>query len=102
MLTIWMCSTQIVMMIVCVEYLKNLFSATNFNPFCPQCGPVAETVAYDLILKVAMKVQNFKQRNLLLHGPWKWLVTEFASYYGVSDAYTKLRYLNVVGHFPEC
>ncbi|XP_057495298.1 LOW QUALITY PROTEIN: uncharacterized protein LOC130780349 [Actinidia eriantha] len=62
----------------------------------PKCGPVAETVAYDLILKVAMKVQNFKQRNLLLHGPWKWLVTEFASYYGVSDAYTKLRYLSYI------
>lgn len=59
--------------------------------FVVQCGSVAETVAYDLVLEVAMKVQNFQQRNLLLHGPWKWLLTEFASYYGVSDVYTKLR-----------
>ncbi|KAG5529575.1 hypothetical protein RHGRI_030085 [Rhododendron griersonianum] len=62
----------------------------------PKCGSVAETVAYDLVLEVAMKVQDFKPRNLLLHGSWKWLVTEFASYYGVSDAYTKLRYLSYI------
>lgn len=31
-----------------------------------------------------------------MHGPWKWLLTEFASYYGVSDVYTKLRYLSYV------
>uniref|UniRef100_A0A5B6Z999 Pesticidal crystal cry8Ba protein n=1 Tax=Davidia involucrata TaxID=16924 RepID=A0A5B6Z999_DAVIN len=61
-----------------------------------KCGSVAETVAYDLVLEVAMKVQHFQQRNLLLHGPWKWLVTEFASYYGISDAYTRLRYLSYV------
>lgn len=42
-----------------------------------------------------MKLQQFQQRNLLLHGSWKWLVTEFASYFGVSDAYTKLRYHNL-------
>ncbi|KAA8546741.1 hypothetical protein F0562_003170 [Nyssa sinensis] len=61
-----------------------------------KCGSVAETVAYDLVLEVAMKIQHFQQRNLLLHGPWKWLVTEFSSYYGISDAYTKLRYLSYV------
>ncbi|XP_052197461.1 uncharacterized protein LOC127804619 isoform X2 [Diospyros lotus] len=61
-----------------------------------KCGTVAETVAYDFVLEVAMKIQHFKQRKLLLHGPWKWLVTEFASYYGVSDAYAKLRYLSYV------
>lgn len=61
-----------------------------------KCGSVAETVAYDLVLEVAMKDQHFQQRNLLLHGPWKWLLTEFASYFGVSDAYTKLRYLSYV------
>ncbi|GMH00239.1 hypothetical protein Nepgr_002078 [Nepenthes gracilis] len=61
-----------------------------------KCGSVAETVAYDLVLEVAMKVQQFQQRNLLLHGQWKWLLEEFASYYGVSDAYTKLRYLSYV------
>ncbi|XP_019455624.1 PREDICTED: uncharacterized protein LOC109356653 isoform X1 [Lupinus angustifolius] len=61
-----------------------------------KCGSVAETVAYDLVLEVAMKVQGFGQRSLLLHGPWKWLLTEFASYYGVSEIYTKLRYLSYV------
>ncbi|KAF7817018.1 plant/MNA5-17 protein [Senna tora] len=61
-----------------------------------KCGSVAETVAYDLVLEVAMKVQGFQQRNLVLHGPWKWLLTEFASYYGVSEIYTKLRYLSYV------
>lgn len=59
-------------------------------------GSVAETVAYDLVMEVAMKVQGFQQRNLLLQGPWKWLLTEFASYYGVSEIYTKLRYLSYV------
>ncbi|GKV09465.1 hypothetical protein SLEP1_g20962 [Rubroshorea leprosula] len=62
----------------------------------PKCGSVAETVAYDLVLEVAMKVQHFQQRNLLLYGSWKWLLTEFASYFGVSDVYTKLRYLSYV------
>ncbi|KAF6138860.1 hypothetical protein GIB67_018591 [Kingdonia uniflora] len=61
-----------------------------------KCGPVAETVAYDLLLEVAMKVQQFQQRKLILDGPWKWLLTEFASYYGVSNAYTNLRYLSYV------
>ncbi|XP_027078388.1 uncharacterized protein LOC113778164 [Coffea eugenioides] len=59
-------------------------------------GSVAETVAYDFVLETAMKAQQFQQRKLLLHGSWKWLVTQFASYYGVSDAYTKLRYLSYV------
>ncbi|KAL9264202.1 hypothetical protein AKJ16_DCAP12869 [Drosera capensis] len=61
-----------------------------------KCGSVAETVAYDLVLEVAMKAQNFQQRHLLIHGEWRWLLDEFASYYGVSDAYTKLRYLSYV------
>lgn len=52
-------------------------------------------MAYDLVLEVAMKDQHFQQRNLVLRDPWKWLLTEFASYFGVSDAYTKLRYLDV-------
>ncbi|KAL5714311.1 hypothetical protein ACHQM5_016292 [Ranunculus cassubicifolius] len=61
-----------------------------------KCGSVAETVAYDMALEVAMKIQHFQQRNLLLQDPWKWLLTEFATYYGVSEAYTKLRYLSYV------
>ncbi|XP_047971704.1 uncharacterized protein LOC125214638 isoform X2 [Salvia hispanica] len=61
-----------------------------------KCTSVAETIVYDCVLETAMKVQQFQQRNLLLHGSWKWLVDEFASYFGVSDAYTKLRYLSYV------
>nr|GEU75605.1 hypothetical protein CTI12_AA453550 [Tanacetum cinerariifolium] len=61
-----------------------------------KCGSIAETMAYDLTMEVAMKDQNFQQRNLQLHDPWKWLLTEFASYYGVSEAYTKLRYLSYI------
>ncbi|KAM1052918.1 hypothetical protein ACFX2J_000488 [Malus domestica] len=59
-------------------------------------GSIAETVVYDCVLEIAMKVQHFQERNLLLHGLWKWLLTEFASYYGVSKAYTNLRYLSYV------
>ncbi|KAF5202526.1 Pesticidal crystal cry8ba protein [Thalictrum thalictroides] len=43
-----------------------------------------------------MRAQHFYARNLRLHGPWKWLLSEFADYYGVSDSYTKLRYLSFV------
>ncbi|KAL8143887.1 hypothetical protein V2J09_016919 [Rumex salicifolius] len=72
------------------------FSTTADENSHLKCGSVAETVAYDLVLEVAMKVQHFQQRNLALHGEWKWLLEEFASYYGVSEAYTKLRYLSYV------
>ena len=63
---------------------------------------MAETVAYDLVLEVAMKVQHFQQRHLLLHGEWKWLLEEFATYYGVSNAYTKLRLMILHLQFMEC
>ncbi|KAI3838381.1 hypothetical protein MKX03_017295 [Papaver bracteatum] len=51
---------------------------------------VAETVAYDFVLEVATKAQHFQQRNLVLHGERKWLLTEFASCYGISDGYARL------------
>lgn len=73
-----------------------IYSTSSDDNSHLKCGSVAETVAYDLVLEVAMKVQHFQQRSLLLHGPWKWLLTEFAAYYGVSDVYTKLRYLSYV------
>ncbi|KAL5581652.1 hypothetical protein UlMin_014094 [Ulmus minor] len=59
-------------------------------------APVAETLAYDLLLEAAMRAHNFHSHNLWLHGPWKWLLTEFSDYYGVSVSYTKLRYLSHV------
>ncbi|CAM6082195.1 unnamed protein product [Calypogeia fissa] len=56
-------------------------------------GVVGETLAYDIVLEVAMRAQRFQRRNLRLQGSWSWLLSQFASYYGVSEAYTKLRYL---------
>ncbi|CAH2043347.1 unnamed protein product [Thlaspi arvense] len=61
-----------------------------------KCGLVAETSAYDLVLEVAMKAEHFQRRNLVFKGPWHWIITRFASYYGISDAYTRLRYLSYV------
>ncbi|KAL2476566.1 hypothetical protein Adt_37302 [Abeliophyllum distichum] len=59
-------------------------------------GPIVETLAYDLLLEAAMRAHQFHARNLRIVGPWKWLLTEFAEYYGVSDSYTKLRFLSYV------
>lgn len=56
-----------------------------------KCGLVAETSAYDIILEVAMKAEQFQRRNLVFKGPWLWMITRFASYYGISDAYARLR-----------
>ncbi|CAN7024066.1 hypothetical protein IGI04_024069 [Brassica rapa subsp. trilocularis] len=61
-----------------------------------KCGLVAETSAYDIILEVAMKAEQFQRRNLVFKGPWLWMITRFASYYGISDAYARLRYLSYV------
>ncbi|KAH9312417.1 hypothetical protein KI387_027452 [Taxus chinensis] len=74
--------------------ITNLSTSGEMRP--TKCGPVGETLAYDLVLEAAMRMQNFQSRNLCLQGPWKWLLTEFASYYGVSDSYTKLRYLSCI------
>lgn len=57
-----------------------------------QSGPVVETLAYDLLLEAAMRAQHFCSTNLRIGGLWKWLLTEFAEYYGVSDSYTRIRY----------
>lgn len=65
------------------------------DPLCfrmIQSGPVVETLAYDLVLEAAMRGQHFCSRNLRIDGVWKWLLTEFAEYYGVSDSYTRIRY----------
>ncbi|KAL6558737.1 hypothetical protein OROMI_019087 [Orobanche minor] len=66
--------------------------STTLDENSHKCVSVAETIAYDCVLETAMKVEHFQQRKLKLNGDWKWLVAEFASYFGVSDAYTKLRY----------
>uniref|UniRef100_A0A0D3EGF9 Uncharacterized protein n=1 Tax=Brassica oleracea var. oleracea TaxID=109376 RepID=A0A0D3EGF9_BRAOL len=72
-----------------INYLSTLDEKTK-------CGLVAETSAYDLVLEVAMKAEQFQSQNLVIKGPWHWMVTQFASLYGISDAYTKLRYLSYV------
>ncbi|XP_009122050.1 uncharacterized protein LOC103846803 isoform X1 [Brassica rapa] len=72
-----------------INYLSSLDEKTK-------CGLVAETSAYDLVLEVAMKAEQFQSQNLVIKGPWHWMVTQFASLYGISDAYTKLRYLSYV------
>ncbi|XP_042440152.1 uncharacterized protein LOC122025406 isoform X2 [Zingiber officinale] len=61
-----------------------------------QGGPVVETMIYDLVLEAAMRAQNIHSRNLHINGHWKWLLNEFADYYGVSNAYTKLRFLSSI------
>ncbi|XP_059282074.1 uncharacterized protein LOC132035924 isoform X2 [Lycium ferocissimum] len=59
-------------------------------------GPIAETLAYDLLLEASMRAQQFRARSLRSEEPWNWLLTEFSEYYGVTDTYTKLRYLSYV------
>ncbi|XP_050903449.1 uncharacterized protein LOC127117468 isoform X1 [Lathyrus oleraceus] len=69
-------------------------------------APVVETQAYDILLEGAMHAQCFHSRNLRLNGPWKWLLDAFADYYGVSNSYSKLRYLlqvmNVATPTKDC
>ncbi|PHT76922.1 hypothetical protein T459_20444 [Capsicum annuum] len=59
-------------------------------------GPIAETLAYDLLLEASMRAQQFCARRLRSEEPWNWLLTEFSEYYGVTDTYTRLRYLSYV------
>lgn len=40
-----------------------------------------------------MRAQQFCTRSLRSKEPWNWLLTEFSEYYGVTDTYTRLRYL---------
>ncbi|PKA58615.1 hypothetical protein AXF42_Ash008902 [Apostasia shenzhenica] len=69
-------------------------------------GLAVETLIYDLVLEASMRANNFQAKSLQIHGVWKWLLNEFASYYGVTNAYTKLRYLsyimNVATPTKEC
>ncbi|XP_011082883.1 uncharacterized protein LOC105165535 [Sesamum indicum] len=69
---------------------------TSDETMLMKSGSIVETVAYDLLLEAAMRAQQFDARNLRIEGPWKWILTEFAEYYGVSESYTKLRYLSYV------
>ncbi|GER45804.1 DNA-directed RNA polymerase subunit beta' [Striga asiatica] len=61
-----------------------------------QSGSIVETLACDLLLEAAMRAIQFHGWSLRIEGPWKWILSEFADHYGVSDSYTKLRYLSYV------
>ncbi|KAG0532195.1 hypothetical protein BDA96_04G087700 [Sorghum bicolor] len=61
-----------------------------------QGGPAVDTIIYDMVLEAAMRAQNFNSRMLHISGPWIWLLDEFSDYYGISDAYRKLRYLSYI------
>ncbi|KAL6999792.1 hypothetical protein U1Q18_000948 [Sarracenia purpurea var. burkii] len=77
-------------MVLVTSVVTGFFVADAFS------GPIVETLAYDLLLEAALRAQHFHSRNLRIDGPWQWLLSEFADYYGVSDSYTKLRYLSYV------
>ncbi|KAG5377066.1 hypothetical protein IGI04_041662 [Brassica rapa subsp. trilocularis] len=49
-----------------INYLSSLDERTK-------CGLVAETSAYDLVLEVAMKAEQFQSQNLVIKGPWHWM-----------------------------
>ncbi|XP_066318117.1 uncharacterized protein [Miscanthus floridulus] len=61
-----------------------------------QGGPAVDTIIYDMVLEAAMRAQNFNSKMLHISGPWIWLLDEFSDYYGISDAYRKLRYLSYI------
>ncbi|KAM0896333.1 hypothetical protein ACQ4PT_023262 [Festuca glaucescens] len=61
-----------------------------------QGGLAVDTIIYDMVLEAAMRAQNFNSKMLHISGSWKWLLDEFSDYYGVSDAYRKLRYLSYI------
>ncbi|KAJ1278382.1 hypothetical protein BS78_04G075200 [Paspalum vaginatum] len=61
-----------------------------------QGGPAVDTIIYDMVLEAALRAQNFNSKMLHISGPWIWLLDEFSDYYGVSDAYRKLRYLSYI------
>ncbi|RAL51189.1 hypothetical protein DM860_018215 [Cuscuta australis] len=75
-------------------YINSTFTSDETSQL--KNGPVVETLAYDLLLEAAMRAGQFCARNLGIDEHWKWLLREFSDYYGVSDSYTKLRYLSHV------
>ncbi|XP_010442250.1 PREDICTED: uncharacterized protein LOC104725316 [Camelina sativa] len=82
----------------CVGKIQLFIGSTTMSDedYHIKSAPVVETLAYDLLLEAATRAQKFHPQNLRLNGSWKWLLSEFAEYYGVSDSYTKLRYLSHV------
>lgn len=79
----------------CLLILKVEYNIHTLQIYHLQSAKVVETLAYDLVLESAMRAQHFHAHKLQLDGPWKWLLHEFADFYGVSDSYTKLRYFQI-------
>ncbi|KAI7725922.1 hypothetical protein M8C21_030520, partial [Ambrosia artemisiifolia] len=49
--------------------------------------PVTPSMAYEVLLKGA---REFQKNEFTLSTEWKWLLSEFASLHGLSEAYTNL------------
>ena len=60
-------------------------------PVPSQGGSIPHTLAYNTLLEVALSMQGFQRRQLYMEGPWNWLLNEFSTAFGVSDAYKNLR-----------
>lgn len=72
--------------------LSLVYTLAGAGPGAAKWQPTSETAAYDILLAVVLRALGFRPRELQLHGPWRWLLDEFALYYGVSDSYTRLRW----------
>jgi hypothetical protein len=72
--------------------LSLLYALAGAGSAAAKWQPTTETAAYDILLGVVLRALGFRHRELQLYGPWRWLLDEFALYYGVSDSYTRLRY----------
>ncbi|CAO2037558.1 unnamed protein product [Urochloa humidicola] len=81
-----------------IQLCMNLSMSSNNNGSKKmlQGGPAVDTIIYDMVLEAALRAQSFSSKMLHINGSWKWLLDEFSDYYGVSDAYRKLRYLSYI------
>ncbi|KAJ4758225.1 transmembrane protein [Rhynchospora pubera] len=79
-----------------ISFNVSLLSDNSTYSKMAQGGPAVETLIYDVVLEAAMRAQNFHARNLHIKGPWSCLLTEFCTFYSVSDSYKTLRYLSHV------
>ncbi|XP_020576608.1 uncharacterized protein LOC110022142 isoform X2 [Phalaenopsis equestris] len=79
-----------------IQLATSVFWSSSDRMNFSKASPPVETLVYDLVMEASMRACDFHAKNLRIHGPWKWLLNEFSSYYGVTPAYTKLRYLSYI------
>lgn len=48
---------------------------------------------YDFLLNIALQQQGCMRKNLIIDGPWKWLLENFAEQYSLRAPYVQLAYL---------